>query len=221
MLQSMVESTVPTRAEVSDVANAVFDGTDAVMTSAETSMSPHPALVVKTMAGICTEAESGIPTILPPVEFGNVDFISDLWVAIASATLDAARRAHVKAIFVFSMSGKMAKTISKGRPNCPIITFVPNEVVAREINLYYGVYPIVMTFGHFTDPTVAQAESHAIDKGYVKAGDRAILTSGLVPGLPALSAIMKLFTVGDFLSVLASPFSLKHKEDKTLKGSIG
>jgi len=211
MLQSMVESTVPTRAEVSDVANAVFDGTDAVMTSAETSISPHPALVVKTMAGICSVAESGIPSILQPTDFGNFDFISDSRAAISGAILDTARGAHVKAIFVFSTSGKMVQTISKRRPNCPIIAFVPNEVVAREINLFYGVYPIILVPAHYSDTTIALAESLAIDKGYVKPGDNAILTGGIIAELPALTLVMKLFTVGDFIS---SPLAKKEKESK-------
>mmetsp|Transcript_18842 Transcript_18842/g.26347 ORF Transcript_18842/g.26347 Transcript_18842/m.26347 type:complete len:509 (-) Transcript_18842:47-1573(-) len=203
MLQSMMVETVPLRAEVSDVANAVFDCTDAVMTSGETTMSPHPSLVIEWMDRILRATELHLPTSSVQMNALNANDVTqeDLRMAVAASALLAAQKASVKAIMVFSASGEMAKIVSAGRPSVPVFVFTPSEHVAGLMRLFYGVYPIVMPFGKFTDTTIANAEEKALHSGFVSKGDLVVLCSGAT-SLPGLSNITKMYNVGQFLSVL-------------------
>ena len=141
MLESMIEHSSPTRAEVSDVANAICDGTDAVMLSAETSTGRYPELAARMMARIAEETESwlgpqGSPEPLPPLTPSNAEIIAD-------AAYHAARSAGVAAIVVFTTSGASARLISRFRPPVPIFAFTQNECVARQlsVSLWSGADP--------------------------------------------------------------------------------
>lgn len=205
MLNSMITEAVPTRAEVSDVANAIFDGTDAVMTSGETSVSPHPVLVIQTMARILRTQEY----FLPPHSLPNIVDLKDpsqISVAVALSALEAAQKSSAKAILVFSTTGDMARMISKGRPNCPVFVFTPDVEVCNYIRLLYAVYPILMPFGQYSDTTIALAEQKILERKLLDHGELVVLCAGRNPGLPALSSVTKIYQLGEFLKHFASAF---------------
>jgi len=206
MLQSMVESTLPTRAEVSDVANAVFDGSDCVMTSAETSTSPHPPLVVSVMSNIAKTAEVHYKDLYPKTDFVPVhhpEGKTSITTSIAYSALAAAKYSVAKAIIVFSVSGNMARIISKARPECPIIALTPSARVSRFLNFFYGVYPLVLKYGQYSDPTIASAEEKILKTGLLKEGDLVVVCSGGVNTLPGLAYTVKVYHFGEFKKLYA------------------
>ncbi len=177
MMQSMVESPIPTRAEVLDVANSVFDGTDAVMLSAETAVGRHPGAVVEAMNRICLGAELHAETNLDidqlRVQFERIDQ------AIAMAAMFMATHVSVQAIVALTESGSTAKWLSRVRSSVPIFALSPLLESRRRMALYRGVYPVAQDFPG-TDVEVAMAEGVQllVQQGYIKVGDRIILTMG-------------------------------------------
>jgi pyruvate kinase len=156
MLESMVEHPTPTRAEVSDVANAIYDGTDAVMLSAETSVGKYPVEAVQFMARIAAETECSIskrgfqepqPGPLP----GNAEILAD-------AAYRAAREAKVAAVVVFTASGSSARLVSRYRPPVPIYAITPNEPAARQLAINYGITPVLAPDGSSTDEMLHQMD---------------------------------------------------------------
>ncbi|KAJ3119601.1 hypothetical protein HK098_005307 [Nowakowskiella sp. JEL0407] len=150
MLESMISSPVPTRAEVSDVANAVFDGTDAVMLSAECAVGEYPIETVKMMGSICHNAEQGAAfAATAPLDFDpthKLKGISAMARPIADASVAAAAEANASAIITFTISGAMAVYVSKRRPHRRIIAVTPTVSIYRRLPLLYGVYPVLSTF---------------------------------------------------------------------------
>ncbi len=136
MLESMVTSPRPTRAEASDVANAVLDGTDAVMLSAETAIGRYPLRSVEMMARIAREAETALGRVPAPVRRTYAH-------ALSVAACDLAREAGVAAIVALTKSGYSAQLLSKGRPNVPIFAFTESSAVYRNLNLWWGVQPVL------------------------------------------------------------------------------
>jgi pyruvate kinase len=176
MLQSMVTSTRPTRAEASDVATAIFDGADATMLSGETASGAHPALAVRMMARIISAAESsaywqpkGPPSLEVPAPFSE---------AIARTAVSAARDVSAKLIAVFTQSGDTARLISKERPTVPIVAFSPSEGIRRKLGLCWGVTPRVMAPIRDTDEMVDAVQAHLQGSGMVAPGDRIVLVFG-------------------------------------------
>lgn len=153
MLESMKNNIRPTRAEVSDVANAVFDGTDAVMLSAETAVGKHPIEVVEYMANICKEAENNYNY---DVKILNNDI--DIAMTIAKSVIECSKILHVKAIVAATMSGNTAIKISNLKPNVPIIAACPSDKVATGLALNYGVYSKVVKEYESTDEIVSDAK---------------------------------------------------------------
>lgn len=153
MLESMKNNIRPTRAEVSDVANAVFDGTDAVMLSAETAVGKHPIEVVEYMANICKEAENNYNY---DVKILNNDV--DIAMTIAKSVIECSKILHVKAIVAATMSGNTAIKISNLKPNVPIIAACPSDKVATGLALNYGVYSKVVKEYESTDEIVSDAK---------------------------------------------------------------
>ncbi|KAJ1568875.1 hypothetical protein HK096_004987 [Nowakowskiella sp. JEL0078] len=162
MLESMISSPVPTRAEVSDVANAVFDGTDAVMLSAECAVGKYPIETVKMMGSICLNAEEGsIYAANSPLEFDpqhHLKGISALARPIADASVAAAAEANATAIITFTTSGAMATYVSKRRPRRRIIAVTPTLSIYQRLPLLYGVYPVLSSFMKLNHKKVAIAK---------------------------------------------------------------
>lgn len=174
MLESMKKSARPTRAEVSDVANAVLDGTDAVMLSGETTVGKFPIEVVTFMAKICEETESYYDYDCP--------FDSDREVSvtetIANSVFSATRVLDVKAIIASTESGETARRISNLKPECPILAAVPNEDVAHKLAVNYGVYPVIVPTETSTDEMIEAAKAKAVEALGLKAGDMIVVTGG-------------------------------------------
>ncbi len=177
MMQSMVESPIPTRAEVLDVANSVFDGTDAVMLSAETAVGRHPQMVVEAMNRICLGAEryddTRVNTNQLNVQFHRIDQ------AIAMAAMYMAINVSVQAIVALTESGSTAQWLSRVRSGVPIFALSPLRDSRRRMALYRGVYPIAHDIPE-TDVEVSLVEGVRLllQQGHIKVGDRIILTMG-------------------------------------------
>ena len=191
MLESMTQHLRPTRAEASDVANAVFDGTDAVMLSAETAIGAHPVETVQVMDRIIRAAEEGCePGFLPRrhSDFGDMTLPE----AICTAASSAAAATGATAIVAFSELGLTARLISKQRPAAPILAFTPFEPVRRQMGLFWGVQPHTMQEIAQTDERVHEAERRLKAEGLVKSGERIVILSGTSIGKPGGTNLIKL-----------------------------
>ncbi|MEO5924095.1 MAG: pyruvate kinase [Bryobacteraceae bacterium] len=190
MLESMIDNARPTRAEVSDVANAICDGTDAVMLSAETSVGHNPAAAVHTMGTIAVETEGwlrpkGFPDPLPRVTPSNAEIV-------AEAAYHAARSASVAAIIVFTTSGVTARLISRYRPPVPIYAFTQNSDVARQLTVSFGVHPILAPEVLTTERMLLQMEQALLERGLLHPGDNVVFVAGQPIGHIASTNLMKL-----------------------------
>lgn len=194
MLESMTQSPRPTRAEASDVANAVFDGTDAVMLSAETAVGTYPLETVLVMDRIiqAAEQEAGSTplfrrrTDVEPMPFPD---------AVCTAAYFAAQAIAADMIVVFSERGATARLISKQRPVSPIIAFTPYESVRQRMALYWGVRPSLIPQIEHTDDRVEEAERKLKAEGLVKGGEKVVILSGTQVGQPGGTNLMKLHEV--------------------------
>ncbi len=195
MLESMNQSPRPTRAEVSDVAAAVLDGSDAVMLSSETAIGKYPARAVAAMSRICQEAEAS-------PDFGRgpeIHFLEDrarFASAIAQACVDAAENLHLTAIVAFTESGSTARLISKYRPRTDIFAYTPHEGTYRRMALYSGVKPLRFGGVDSTDLMIEHAEESLLELGIVKAGDGVVIAAGSPPNQAATTNLMKLHSIG-------------------------
>ncbi len=195
MLESMIEHPTPTRAEVSDVANAIYDGTDAVMLSAETCVGKYPAEAAAYMARIAAEAEAsinehGFQELPPSQEPPPAEILAD-------AAYRAAREAHAKAIVVFTTSGSSARLISRYRPPVRIYAITSSEVVARQLLIHYGVHPVLAPEVGSTDEMMAQMDRVLIERGYLHVGDAVVFVAGQPIGRPGTTNLMKLHHIGE------------------------
>jgi pyruvate kinase len=174
MLESMIEHPRPTRAEASDVANAIFDGTDAIMLSGETASGAYPIEAVRMMDRIATVAEASL-------DYGQLrkhDLPTSAH-AIAHAACDMAVDMKAKAIAAFTKSGSTARLISQFRPPTPIIALTQHTYVYRQIALCWGVTPLMLTEVSDSESTLAMVEETLLKRGIVAAGDSIIITGGL------------------------------------------
>lgn len=195
MLESMTQALRPTRAEASDVANAVFDGTDAVMLSAETAIGAHPVETVQVMDRIIRAAEEGPePGVSPKrhTDWGDMAFPE----AICTAAASAAKAIAAGVIVAFSERGTTARLISKQRPAAPIIAFTPFEPVRKRMALYWGVRPYTMPQIEQTDARVDEAERRLKAEGLAKTGERIVILSGTRIGQPGGTNLIKLHVIG-------------------------
>jgi pyruvate kinase len=192
MLESMVTSNRPTRAEASDVANAIWDGTDAVMLSQETSIGAHPVEAVRAMARICLAAEKH-------PAFGRARQIwrepGQVGGAIAHAAAATAAELHAKVIIAFTESGTTALRCSKARPPMPVIAASPHEQVLRRTALYSDVVPLLVSPGRDTDQMIENATEAAKASGMVRPGDRVVVVAGVPVGRPGQTNLLKVETV--------------------------
>ncbi len=191
MLESMTEHATPTRAEAADVANAVLDGTDALMLSAETSVGRYPVEALRMMDRIIRFTEESKPS------KHSEDIVSNNFAqALAESACSSAADINSKAIVAFSRSGFTALLVSKFRPAVPIICFTVNESVRRRMGLYRGVNPIVMKFPGNTDEMISESERALIKKRLVRKGDSIVIIASSPFTLGGKTNIMKLHKVG-------------------------
>ncbi|HEY3939321.1 MAG TPA: pyruvate kinase [Bryobacteraceae bacterium] len=198
MLESMIEHPLPTRAEVSDVANAIHDGTSAVMLSAETSAGKYPIEAVRVMARIAGETEASLHG-KGFADAGNIGerAIPDL---IADAAYHCARSAGVVALAVGTTSGASARLLARYRPPVPIYAFTSSEMVARQLTIIYGVSAIVSPVMSSTDQMLHEMERVLIESGRVRPGDNIVFVAGQPVGLRGSTNMLKLHRVGSMHS---------------------
>ncbi len=193
MLESMTHNPRPTRAEVSDVANAIYDGTTAIMLSGESAAGDYPVKSVQTMAEIALSTESAI-NYAKRFHTNNLRLGSDIVDAIASAACGAAYQLPLKGIVAVSRSGRTVSLISAYRPSCPIIAAVVNERVCRQLNLAWNVFPINAQEQPNTDSLFHHGIEKALETGLVHKGDLIAITTGSVIGSMSTDTL-KLHTI--------------------------
>jgi len=199
MLESMTQATRPTRAEASDVANAVFDGSDAVMLSAETAAGAYPVEAVQVMDRLTRAAEGSIE----PGETVKADSGRDslsLAEAISAAAASAARSVRARAIVAFTESGMTARLISKQRPVSPLLAFTPSETIRRQMALYWGVRPFPMSRGGPPETWIADAEQRLTEEHLCTPGDIVAVVSGTMAGQVGGTNMLKLHKIGSLAS---------------------
>ncbi len=177
MLESMIENAIPTRAEASDVANAVLDGSDAVMLSAETSVGKHPALVVETMNNIIKTAEKNIPPKRYDDYYVPDKLESEVFESTAQSVAEIADKLNTKAIVVFTYSGRTAETISKYRPETPILAFSNNYETLSRLNLKWGIEPFHIEGLNEKDEGIQYVIEKLKSSKYVSEGDLLMFTA--------------------------------------------
>jgi pyruvate kinase len=193
MLQSMVHATRPTRAEASDVANAVFDGTDAVMLSAETATGDHPDLAASMMARIILEAESSRFYSPGASHAGDAVTIPE---AIARAACVVAREVKARALVAFTETGSSARFVSKARPHVPIFAFSPNETTRRRLALYWGVVPLSIDPLRDADAMVERANAFVLANGLASPGDKIVVVFGAPVGVSGTTNAVQVRVLG-------------------------
>ena len=197
MMESMITSPIPTRAEVSDVANAVLDGTDAVMLSAESAAGDYPVETVEAMARVCLEAEKEFLASQDQRRFqsGIPDTIEE---AIARATMFTASNLKIRAIAALTQSGHTVLLMSRRNSNVPIFALSPQEGTRRKMTLFRGVYPIKFSGGSNDPESILDlAETELLKRGAVHNGDLIIMTIGEPVGKAGGTNTMKIVKVGD------------------------
>jgi pyruvate kinase len=193
MLDSMIRNPRPTRAEASDVANAVLDGTDAVMLSGETAVGAYPALTVTVMDRIVRRAEQLLSE--HPRHPEASEHIDDPAQALAQAAADLAMHLGAAAIITPTVSGYTACQVSRYRPCLPIIAVTPNAMVRRQINLLWGVYPLLSPRQETTDGIMTDAVHNALAHDMVQIGDLVVITSGTAGSSPGTTDLLKLHVI--------------------------
>jgi len=189
MLESMMVNLRPTRAEVSDVANAIYDSTSAVMLSGETAVGNYPIEAVEVMKSIIEESEK---------DFNHYEFFkqsahrlfSDVPTSVARASVKTAYSTHAKAIFAFTTSGLTARLLSRLRPEMLIIAMTPNTHVYHQLALVWGVIPILCKDAHNIEDAKKRISKYALAKGVVHPGDLVVITAGTPFGSPGTTNMM-------------------------------
>nr|MDD6335745.1 pyruvate kinase [bacterium] len=196
MLESMITNANPTRAEITDVANAVFDGTSAVMLSGESAMGQYPARAVRVMSEIAEQAECDAFA-MPARDDDQHDMdASDVTNAICDATCTTARDLKAKAIIAVTKHGYTARMMSKYRPYEPIIAATPVVKAYHQLSLSWGVYPVIARYQQTTDELFRHAVDCAKQLDLVADGDRVVITAGIPLGIAGNTNILKVQTVG-------------------------
>jgi pyruvate kinase len=194
MLESMIENPRPTRAEASDVANAIFDGTDAVMLSAETASGKYPIEAVKMMARIVVETEAHMDEVMPWRRRRERRQLS-ISETICESVAHAAEDLDMKAVAVFTQSGTTARLVSKYRPKCPVYAFAHEAHITNQLNLLWGVIPLHHDIAPTAEDMVRGAEEELIERKIVKNGDVIGVISGTL-GSTGSTNLMRLHSVG-------------------------
>ncbi|MCL2392526.1 MAG: pyruvate kinase [Oscillospiraceae bacterium] len=200
MLESMISSPRPTRAETSDVANAVYDGTSAIMLSGETAMGKFPVKAIQTMAQIAERIERDVDY---RHRFFRGEYKAETSItnAISHATVTTSHEMRTAAVLTVSMTGLTAQNVSKFRPTCPIIACTPDPTVQRQLNLIWGVIPLLIEME--TDPTALfnHAVETALAAGHIVEGDLIVLTAGIPLGHSGTTNMLMVNVVGSGIHV--------------------
>ena len=198
MLDSMMVNPRPTRAEISDVANAIYDGTSAIMLSGETAAGDYPVEALKTMSAIAERTEQeNHARFVPLTENTGKISVSD---ATAHAACLTAKDVNAAAIVTVSESGNTARLLSKYRPEQPIIACVMKEQVQRQLALSWGITPLMMPLAHSTDELIEMSTSLAKENGYLHNGELAVVTAGVPVGVSGTTNMIKIHMVGNCLA---------------------
>jgi pyruvate kinase len=196
MLESMITHPRPTRAEITDVANAIYDGTSAIMLSGETAAGQYPIEAVKTMSRIAETTENDIDykkrMRTRPASAGK-----NATDAISHAAVSLAHDLDTKAILTVTKSGNTARNLSKFRPDCTILGCTPSETVLRQLNISWGVIPILMDEKENTDELLDSAVKAAVDSGILGGGDTTVITAGLPLGIAGNTNMLKVTTIAE------------------------
>lgn len=198
MLDSMIRNPRPTRAEVTDVANAIIDGTDAIMLSGETAAGKYPIEAVKVMHNIATRTEEYL-------DYGQILKIKSLGKeitttnAISRATCNTAQDLGASAIVTATSSGYTARAVSKFRPKAPIIAATTSKDVMRKLSLIWGVYPVLSSNSDSTDEVIDLSIHSAMEKGYVNEGDLIVITAGIPVGVSGTTNLIKVHVIGEVI----------------------
>jgi pyruvate kinase len=191
MLDSMVNSSRPTRAEVADVANAILDGTDAVMLSQETAVGQYPCEAVEMMASIAERTEHSLPYRTWNEERVRRD-ARDPAYTVAYSACAAARDLHLAALVVPTLSGRSARLISAHRPQVPIYALSPGKETVRRCSLMWGVQAASIRRHEITEALIADAARRVVELGWVRPGARIGITAGLPSGLPGTTSLVQI-----------------------------
>ncbi len=199
MLDSMMRNPRPTRAEVTDVANAIYDGTDAIMLSGETAAGKYPVEALETMARIAkrTEGTLDYEMILQSRQQQRAVTITN---AISHASCTLAKDVEADAIITSTSSGYTARAVSTYRPKAPIIASVNRETVRRQLSLIWGVETVLGEHVQSTDEMFDQSVSLALQKGFVKSGDKVVITAGVPIGKVGTTNLIKVHVVSDIIA---------------------
>jgi pyruvate kinase len=191
MLESMVDSPYPTRAEVSDIANAIFDGADAVMLSEETATGSYPLEAVTMMASVAIEASAALPYRAMLREKGEA-VVPQPDEAIAHSAVSTAQQLHAALILAFTTSGSTAMRVAKFRPECPVLALTSREDVLRRLVLFWGLTPHLV--GQYTTIESVFAEGADIARllGLAGPGDLVVMTVGVPFGVPGNTNMLKI-----------------------------
>ncbi|HIV87548.1 MAG TPA: pyruvate kinase [Candidatus Pygmaiobacter gallistercoris] len=195
MLESMISHPRPTRAEITDVANAIYDGTSAIMLSGETAAGKYPVEAVRTMSAIAERTESDI-NYDKRLRNRGLDDHMGVTDAMAHAACTTAMDIHAKAIVTVSKSGQTARLLCKYRPTTPIIACVTTEQTYRHLSLSWGIVPLVMPIVKTTDELIETSANLAQKAGYLREGDMAVITAGVPVGVSGTTNMIKAHLVG-------------------------
>ena len=199
MLDSMMVNPRPTRAEISDVANAIYDGTSAIMLSGETAAGAYPVEALKTMSAIAERTETE--------NHARVEYLTEATngkISVSDATAHAAcltaKDVNAAAIVTVSESGNTARLLSKYRPQQPIIACVMKEQVQRQLSLSWGITPLMMSLAHSTDELIEMSTALAKENGYLHNGELAVVTAGVPVGVSGTTNMIKIHMIGNCLA---------------------
>lgn len=195
MLDSMTRNPRPTRAEVTDVANAILDGTDAIMLSGETAAGNYPVEAVKVMHDIAITTEASTEY-TERMEKRLKWHVASTTNAISRSTKEMVDELNAEAIISATASGATAKVVSKFRPKAPIIATTTSEDVMNSLTLVWGVYPLLTSWSKDTDTVIENSIAVALERKYIKQGDLIVITAGLPVGVKGTTNLIKVHTVG-------------------------
>jgi pyruvate kinase len=198
MLDSMIRNPRPTRAEITDVANAIYDNTSAIMLSGETAVGRYPVESVLTMSKIAIEAEKNIDYTKKFKEL-DITISRNVTNAISHATCETAHSLEASAIISVTKSGHTARMVSRYRPACLIIAMTVSKRVFYQLSLSWGVFPVLTEIKNSTDEIIDQAIEKAVETGLTKNGDLVVITGGIPAGVSGTTNTLKVHIVGDVL----------------------
>lgn len=207
MLESMVANPAPTRAEASDVANAVLDGADAVMLSGETSVGEHPVHTVETMARIISATEAHALVDDTFSRFGRIEWDPHTTSGvITKAAEEVAQRVGAKYVVAFTQSGDSARRIARLRSPIPVLAFTPEARVRSQLAVSWGVEAFKTLPVEHTDEMVRQVDEELLKIGRVKEGDRVVIIAGSPPGIPGSTNALRVHRMGDAINEVAPAY---------------